>query len=497
MNTELENDVAESAEQDKPKLNLSVNVKETSACERHVTVSIPRDDIERYFQEKFDELAPNAEVPGFRAGKAPRKLIENRFRDHVEDQVKGALLMDSLAQISDEETFSAISEPDFDFESINVPDDGPMTFEFDIEVRPEFDMPEWKGLKLTQTETKFTDEEVDEEIKRLGSQSGDMVPVDEPAELGDYLVVSLKATHDGKPVSEVSEQLVQLRQKLSFGDGVLENFGELLTGASAGDKKECQIKISDYANNEDLQGANVDLEIELLDVKRVEQVPVEEVAAKIGFEDIEALRELIRNNLDSRMQYTQRQEIRDQISALLTESATWELPQDLLRRQSRRELDRAIIELRSSGFSDQEIQAQENALRQNVLKRTETMLKEHFILERVAEAEEIDATDQDFELEVAKIAAQKNDSTRRVRARLERTGQMDAMRNMIIEQKVIALIEENANIEVASAEKADNKNDVEAIDFFVAGNRPGEDIPEAKYEDGGTETLPNTVKEKD
>ena len=158
-------------------------------------MSIPRDDIERYFSEKFDELAPNAEVPGFRAGKAPRRLIESRFRDQVQDQVKGSLLMDSLAQINDDEEFSAISEPDFDFESINIPDEGPMTYEFNIEVRPEFDMSEWKGLALNRTEQEFTDKEVDAEILKLGARTADMVPVEEAAKPGDFLVVDLVASH--------------------------------------------------------------------------------------------------------------------------------------------------------------------------------------------------------------------------------------------------------------------------------------------------------------
>ncbi len=484
MNTDLENDT-EVAVEEKPKLNLGVKVDETSACERHVTVSIPRDDIERYFSEKFDELAPNAEVPGFRAGKAPRRLIESRFRDQVQDQVKGSLLMDSLAQINDDEEFSAISEPDFDFESINIPDEGPMTYEFNIEVRPEFDMPEWKGLALNRTEQEFTDKEVDAEILKLGARTADMVPVEEAAKPGDFLVVDLVASHGGKEVSSASEQLVELRKNLSFGDGQLDGFDKLMEGCKSGDKKTAKVKISDYASNEELQGEEVELEISLLDVKRIEEVDPNAVAENLGFDSIDALRDLMKENLKSRLQYTQRQEIREQISALLTESANWELPQDLLKRQSRRELDRAIIELRSSGFADQDIQAQENQLRQNVMKKTETMLKEHFILERIAEAENIEETDADFQLEIAKIAAQRNDSPRRVRARLERSGQMDALRNMIIEQKVLALIEDNAKIKAVKPETDKAADETVAIDFFVSGANAGEEIPEAKYDDGG------------
>ena len=101
------------------------------------------------------ELVPEAQVPGFRAGRAPRKFVEHRFRKEVKDQVKSNLLMDSMAQVSDDQKLAAISEPDIDLAAVEVPDDGPMTFEFDIEVRPDFEMPNWKGLDCRTANARF------------------------------------------------------------------------------------------------------------------------------------------------------------------------------------------------------------------------------------------------------------------------------------------------------------------------------------------------------
>ena len=496
MNTQTDNDISNDIDSemgaDKPKLDLNVKVDQTSACERHITVSIPRDDIERYFQEKFDELAPKAEVPGFRIGRAPRKLIENRFRKQIADQVKGSLLMDSLAQINESEDFSAISEPDFDFETIAIPDEGPMTYEFNIEVRPEFEMPNWKGMKLERIERDISDAEVDKELVQLGSRFSDLVPVEEPVQAGDYVVLNITSRYDGDKLHSVDEKLVELKKKLSFGDAILDDFDKLLMGSEGGSKKTATVTVSEYAANEELQGKEVELEFEVLDVKRIESESPEQIAEKLGVDSVDELRDLVRRNLESQAEYDQRQETRRQICELLTESATWELPKDLLKRQSRRELDRAVIEMRSSGFSDAQIQAQENQLRHNVLRRTETMLKEHFILERIAEEHQIEDDDQDYELEIQRIAMQKNDSPRRVRARLERTGQMDALRNMIIERKVLDLITEHAEFKSVKADKKDDDETV-AIDFFVAG-REVENIPEAKYPDQTPEKLPTTVE---
>ncbi len=485
MNTEA--NVAEATDE-KQKLDLSIDVQEKSACERHITVTVPRAEIERYFTQQFDDLVPKAEVPGFRIGRAPRQLVEKQFRKRLADQVKGSILMDSLTQISDTEDFSAISEPDLDFEQVNIPDEGDLTYEFNIEVRPEFDLPKWDGLKLERPEHEFTDADIDAELAKLGQRFSDMVPVEDAVQAGDYIVCDVTTRDGDQEIAKLSETTIEVLPTLSFADANLEGFDKLVIGAKADDTKTAKITINEFSDNEELQGKEVDLEIEILDVKRIEGTPDDTLAEKMGLESSEKLRELIRGSLEQRLQYAQREQIRDQINSTLTESANWELPPDLLRRQSRRELDRAVIEMRSSGFSDQEIQTRENLLRQNVLSKTETLLKEHFILERIAEDQEIEAEGMDYEMEITRIAMQQNDSPRRVRARLERTGQIDSLRNMIIERKVIDLITEKASFK-ATAYETDESSKTAAIDFFAAG---GSDrvIPEAKYDASEDEKIP-------
>src|SRR5262245_15768604 len=218
-------------DESKEKLDLDVQVTNPSACERHVTVTISRSDIDRYFDDAFGEMMPTAAVPGFRIGRAPRKVVENRFRDEVSDQVKSALLLDSLEQISEEQRFTAISEPNFDLEAVEVPKEGPMTFEFTIEVRPEFDMPEWKGLKLNRPVRDFSDADVDEQLEQMLARYGQLVPHEGAAEDGDYLSVNITATADGQQVAHETEAVVRVRPTLSFRDGRLEGFAKLMKGA--------------------------------------------------------------------------------------------------------------------------------------------------------------------------------------------------------------------------------------------------------------------------
>ena len=492
MNTEAETATQEAT--DEKKLNLSIDVKETSACERHVTVTVPRSDIERYFAKQFDELVPRAEVPGFRVGKAPRQLVEKKFRKQLADQVKGSLIMNSLTQVSETQEFSAISKPDLGFEQINIPDEGDLTYEFNIEVRPEFDVPDWKGLSLERPEHEFTDGDIDDHLQNLSHQFSDLTPVDDAVKADDFVVCNITSSCDGEKINSSEEELIQVRKTLSLSDATVEKFDKLMTGAKADDKKTATVEISEHSDNEELRGKSVELEFEILDVKRMESKEPEEVAKQLGIGSADELRNLVRSSMEERLQYSQRETIRDQISKVLTESASWELPPDLLRRQSKRELDRSVMEMRASGFSEQEIIARENTLRKNILEKTETLLKEHFILERIAEEENIEDEPQDYEIEVARIAAQQNDSPRRVRARLERSGQMDSLRNMIIERKVIEQITDSAKFKGTKYE-FNQTQDSAALNYFAAGAKV--EIPEAKYDGGEAEPIPQAKPERD
>src|SRR5690606_32326266 len=155
----------------------------------------------------------------------------------------------------------------------------------------------------------------------------------------------------------------------------------------------------------------------------------------------------------------------EQITSLLTKSADWELPPGLLKRQSMRELERAVMELRRSGFSEAEIRARENKLRQNSAASTAQALKEHFLLERIAEEEKIDVEDGDYDKEIFLIAAQSGESPRRVRAQLEKRGLMDVLRNQIVERKVLELVQSHAKFQ--DEKHVPEKSDVEAISFAL------------------------------
>lgn len=478
-------------------MNLDVKVDKPSACQRHVTVAVSREDIDRYFKQAFDELVPKAELPGFRAGRAPRKLVESRFKEQVADQVKGKLVMESMTQISEDQQFSAISEPDFDYNSIVLPDEGPLRYEFKIEVRPEFDLPAWEGMKLERPVHSYSEGEVDDYLKKLLTRYAKVVPSEGAVQAGDLLTLELTFNYEGKQIAQKTEEEVAVRPTLTFSDAKLEGFDKLVIGKNPGDVVEAKLPISAEADNDELRGKQVDLSIKITGVQKYEYPELTDgFLDRIGgFVDEAELRSEVQKQLEKQLSYQQRQRVRQQITSLLTVAANWELPPDMLRRQARRELDRAVMELQSHGFTHDAIRSHANDLQQNILAYTSRALKEHFILERIAEDQKIEAEEADFEEEIKLIAEQNDESVRRVRARLDKQGAMDTLRNQIVERKVIDLIESKATFN--EVPYVPPKNEASPIDFAVAGQTAI--IPEAKYGNDavtpGTPTIPKEEKE--
>lgn len=468
--------------EERERLNLDVRIEEKGACQRHITVTIPREDIERYFNDAFSDMMPKASIPGFRIGRAPRKLVESRFRKEVADQVKGTLLMDSLGQVTEESNLAAISEPDLDPFVIEIPEEGPMTFEFDIEVRPEFDVPDWKGLKIERPVKEFTDADVDARLKDVLQSYARKVPTDDAAAVGDYLSVDMTFSHGGEQVNSLEEVMVAVRPTISFRDGNIIGFEKTGKGAKAGDTLKAKIKLTEDAPNTELRGKELDVEMKVLGVRKLELPEMTPAfLEKIGnFESEDALRQAVRQNLERQLDYARRGTVRRQVTSALVKTAQWDLPPEMLQRQADREFHRAILELRREGFSEAEVRAHANTLRQNSQAETARALKEHFILEKIAEVENIEETSQDIELEIALIAAQLGETGRRVRARLEKQGQMDALRNQIIERKVIDKILEAADFKDVPYKP--ERPETEAVDYAAGGGDEMEDIPEAKAE---------------
>jgi trigger factor len=473
------------------KLRQDVEINDSGPCKKHIKVTVNREDIDTRIDEKITEIVRNQESPtvaGFRPGKAPRRIVERRYEKEVKGEVRGEVLMASLEQLAEDYDIAPLAPPNIDPRKIEIPKEGPLVYEFDVEVRPQFDLPNYKGIKLKRQTYSFTDADVDKERRRLLEQHGQIVPKGDDAtvEIGDYITVDLISRVDGKVMNEVKEAQLRVDERLALRDGVCEDFGAKLRGAKAGEERQVEIALTDAVSDARLKGRKVDATLKVLDVKML-RLPelTEELLGTFGVQTPEQLDELIRVVLDRRLEYQQQQSYRRQILELIGESSKWELPQDLLQRQARRAFQRRVMEMRSAGMSEEEISGRSRFLQRDVMRSTALALKEHFVLQKIAEVEKIDVNDQDLDDEIYRIADRSDESPRRVRARLEREDMMEALAIELIERRTLDLILQNAEYEDEALTQPDQESSVGSTEVqTVAGETsdPTAPPPEEKSE---------------
>jgi trigger factor len=437
---------AEQGEEELVKLHQTVEMKDIGPCKKHIKVTIERNDIDQILEKQYSELVVDAQVPGFRPGKAPRKLVEKKFQKDVRDRVRGQILLQSLEQLAEENDVAPLTAPNIDPASIRIPEDGPMVYEFEVEVRPEFELGEFKGLKLNRAVREFTDADIAAEEKRLLSNMGTLTPKTEGgAAEGDFLVTDMTTRDGEQELSNHKEITIRVDKRLALKDGYCDDFADAVAGAQAGDKKAFSITLLDSVANPLLQGKTVQAELDIKEVKSL-RLPelTESFLERIGFSSEEQFREGILASLKRRHEYEQRLAARDQVMEQLTSSLTWDLPRDLLQRQARRSLQRRLVEMQQAGMSEQEIQGRYRLLQRDILDSTTTALKEHFVLQKIAEVENLDIDEADVDDEIERMAQQNNESPRRVRARLEKGDLMEALATQIVERKALDLILDSA-----------------------------------------------------
>lgn len=464
--TELTEETAAAGGEEEEKLVLQqvVDVQDAGPCKKHVKVTVDRGEIDKLYEKKIAELVTDAQVPGFRPGKAPRKVIVRRFSKDVDGQVKGQVLMASLEQLAEEQNLNPLSPPNLKPDAIEVPKEGPLVYEFDIEVRPEFDLPDYKGLKVKRPVKNFTDAEVEKEEHRILSRMGQLIPKPEGnAQVGDYLVADMLTKYEGKEVGKAKEAIFHIEDRVAFKDGVAEKFGEQTRGVNAGDKRTVDVTLSDAVASDQLRGRQVQIVLDIKDVKKM-RLPelTHEFLHKFGVHNPEQLRERVRGLLESRLEYDQRQVARDQVLSHIAASASWDLPKDMLMRQARTALQQRVMEMRQAGMSDDEINARSRVLQQDVLQTTAKGLKEHFILQKIAEVEKIDVSDDEIDAEIETLAEREQQSPRRVRAQLERDDLLENLAILIIERKVMDFILDQAEYEDVALEPEKGVAPVEA-----------------------------------
>jgi trigger factor len=450
------------------KLQQAVEIKDVGPCKKHVKVTVDRGAIDKRFDERFTEIvrSDQPQVRGFRPRKAPRKMIERQYYESVAEEIKSQVLMASLEQLAEEQTIAPLSPPEFDPTVLNIPKEGPFVYEFDIEVRPEFELPNYKGMKLRRPTHTYSPAEIEAEKKRLLEPYGQLVPKEPPvAELFDTVTADVTISFKDKEINKLEEVRVKVEPQLALSDGVAEDFGAKMKGAKPGDVRTVDITLSQETTAEQLRGQKVQATFTVKDVKttRPPEITQDFLESVFAVSTPESFTELVQAVMERRLEYTQRQAARQQVLEQIASASSWELPQDMLRKQARKTLARRMMEMKNAGMSDEQIKGRRRILEQDVLKNTEAALKEHFVLQKVAEVEKIEIEQDDIDEEIDRIAEQSGESFRKVKARLEKEDLMEAVAADLLERKALDLIIANATYEDYELKPEEQQGEVATV----------------------------------
>jgi len=435
-----------------------VTIEESGPCKKKVSVEIPAEKIKAALDERYGELRKDAVVPGFRKGRAPMQLLEKRFGKEVTEQIKLKLLVDaSEAAVKDSE-LNILGEPDFEHEEIELPEEGAMKFEFEVEVRPQFDLPELEGIAIKKQPIEVTGEQIDDEIESLRKRSGIWVPKEDgKVEIDDQVVADVVLKVEDAAEAQRRDDVEIMVHKNGFvGPVPVETLDEVLIGAAGGETKETSVNIPESFYNEEYRGKKIDVEIEIKEIKKLE--PAELNASffeRFGVENSDELRERIGEYGRAQAERNVRTNMGDQVYRYLLDKTEFELPVDVVADQSMRVLQREYSNLLIQGAKREQVDERMEELRASSSQRAEEQLRLFFIMSKVAEKLEVpEASDEEVNGYIARVASSRQRRPEKMRQELSRDGSLEQFKLQVREHKCIEKLLESAEITETGGAKA-------------------------------------------
>lgn len=435
----------------------NVSVEDAGTLKKKVTVTVPASSIQAKRDEMYGELSESAQIPGFRIGHAPRRLLEKRFGKEVATDVRNAVIGDSLGQSMEQAKLQPIGEPDIDLEGIELPEDGDLEYSFEIEVAPEFDLPETKGIKVDKVTNEVTDEGIEKYLEELREMRAKHEPTEDPA--GDHDVVSAKTKVTVEGCEPVEKDSIMLRVAPGNVEGLpLVDLGKELTGKKADDVVEMKVTVDESHANEDWQGKEATVEITVLNVrKRILPEISEDFAKDMGFESLDAVKDFVRERMQARVEDENKRNMRQQVSQYLLDNTKFDLPEGVAARHTVDVLQRRYVELLRMGMPREKVDENLTQLQADAKEQADRELRLQFILSKVADDLNIEITDADVNSVIAQMAGQYGRRPERLRQELAADGSLEKVQMSMRDDAALDKLLEEAEVTEISAEEAEKK----------------------------------------
>src|SRR5947207_10340352 len=329
-------------------------------------IELPPEDVRKEWDAIANNYSRYARIPGYRAGKAPRQVIEKKFRKEIQDELTKALVSKSYHQAIAEKQLRVVSLNDLG--DVEFGDDRSMRFRATVVTAPEFELPEYKNIPVQLPETTVTEEEVDAAIERLRDQAADFVEApDRGLAMGDFAVLDYTGAIDGIPISEIGpEASKNLHGGKKFWlhlapENFLPKFCEQILGMKPGETRSVQVEFPAEFPVTELAEKKADYAVTLNEIKEKFLPTVDDVfAAKIMPEKTLAeLRHAIEHNLEHEKEHEVDRAKEQQIVKFLHERISFDLPPPLLKNETRRALNELVHRNRERGIPDELLKGKE------------------------------------------------------------------------------------------------------------------------------------------
>ena len=435
---------------------MKVEVEEQSQGVATLKIELPPEEVTQEWDAITSSFARQARIPGYRPGKAPKRIIEAKFRKEIQDELTQKLVAKSYRAAIAEKELKVVSLTNLG--EVEFGEDRSLRFQATVVKAPEFDLPDYEGIPLQLPGTDVSETEVDAAIERLREQSADFVGVPERgAEMEDFVVMDFEGTIDGKPIAEIAPHAsknVQGGKKfwLRFApDNFLPGFAEQMIGQRPNETRTIKVDYPADFSVAELAGKTAQYSVTVIEIKqRVLPAVDDAFAAKwMPEKTLPDLREALKHQIEHEKEHELEAARESQVIKFLHEHIDFELPLEMLKQETRNTLSELVRRNRERGVPDEALKEKEGELIQAAGNMAKHRLKTNFILHRIAEVEEIKVTREDIDERLRHEAMHHDTTPEKMRHEIEQHDGMNGLIEQILLAKTIAFLASNANVESA------------------------------------------------
>lgn len=439
-------------------------------CQYEVKVTVPVANEKKKAEEMFGELKTEAELPGFRRGRAPIKLIEKKFGKAVKSEVAAKLVSAAFQKLVKDEDLKPANFPDIEGldEEKERPADQPLAFTLKFDVAPRVELGKYRGIEVERPVVTVDKKDVDETIEDLRERHAAFEPMKKgKAKEGDQVIIDFKGTVDGEEFSGGSAENYPyiLGSKRFFPE-----FEEALKGAQPGAELTCQVTFPEDYFSVELRGKMADFSINVNEVKRKKKPKVDDdFAEQAGYENLEDLREKVKEQLQEGSVERSKSIAESRAIEQVIESSTFEIAPRLIEAVARQHLEQDLRQLIQQGLPREEFQKRLEELEEHSKESAVRSIKTMVVLNEIGEAEGIEVTDEDLDKEAETISKSIGADVEMVADYIRQEEQRNSYIDRIYRSKALAVIMDNAKItdkelpreeleEVANAAEGDTED---------------------------------------